>query len=262
MPVLHLEGFDGPMDLLLDLAERQRIDLGRLSIQALAEQFVATMERRAETVPIERRAGWLVVATRLLLLRSRLLLPKDPQAAASAGQGAAIELRRIDELAATRRAAAWLQARPPLGIGVFARPQPQPPKPEGGYVALMEACLVGLRGRAGPPGEATPACRPALPELWRVTDALGHIRALLLEHPQGGGLAGFLPAVPPEGPHRPLQARAALASTLVAALELAREGAAKVTQGKAFGSIRLQATAAESDSREQATGAAERAWSH
>ena len=254
MPVLHLEGFDGPMDLLLDLAERQRIDLGRLSIQALAEQFVAAMERLAEKVPIERRADWLVVATRLVLLRSRLLFSKDPQAAASAERDAATELRRLDEKAFIRAAAAMLAARPPLGIDVFARPQPEPPKPEGGYVALMEACLVALRGGTAPPGEATPACRPALPDLWRVADALARIRAMLAARPEGGGLARFLPAVPPEGPHRSLRARAALASTLVAALELAREGAATVTQGKTFGRIRLQATAAESDSREQGTG--------
>ena len=85
-----------------------------------------------------------------------------------------------------------------------------------------------------------------------MADALARLRAMLLEHPEGGGLACFLPAASPEGPYRSLQARVALASTLVAALELAREGAAKVTQGKAFGRIRLQATAAESDGRKPA----------
>ena len=77
IPVLHLEGFDGPMDLLLDLAERQRIDFGRMSILALAEQFVAALRRLASSVSLEKRADWVVVATRLVLLRSRLVFPKD-----------------------------------------------------------------------------------------------------------------------------------------------------------------------------------------
>lgn len=77
-PVLHLDGFDGPMDLLLDLAERQRIDLGRISMLQLAEQFIAEAERLAAYVPLERRADWMVEAARLVLLRSRLLSAADP----------------------------------------------------------------------------------------------------------------------------------------------------------------------------------------
>jgi segregation and condensation protein A len=103
------------MDLLLDLAERQRIDLGRMSILALAEQFVAAMGQLGDRVAIERRADWLVMATRLVLLRSRLLFPESPAAAAAAERDAASELRRIDDLAGLRAAAVWLGARPVLG---------------------------------------------------------------------------------------------------------------------------------------------------
>ena len=85
------------------------------------------------------------------------------------------KLRRLDELAFLRAAAVWLQARPQRGIDVFARPHPAPAR-EGGYVALMEACLVVLRGRAGRP-EVAPSYRPALPAVWRVPDALARIRA-------------------------------------------------------------------------------------
>jgi hypothetical protein len=106
-PVLHLEGFDGPLDVLLDLAERQRIDFGRMSILELAEQFVAAMARLADRVTLEQRADWLVLATRLVLLRSRLLFPDSPGSAAAAEQDAAAELRRLDDLAAMR----------PLGSG-------------------------------------------------------------------------------------------------------------------------------------------------
>jgi segregation and condensation protein A len=237
-PELHLDGFDGPIDLLLDLAEQQRIDLGRVSIVDLAEQFVAALARLSAQVSIERRADWVVMASRLVLLRSRLLFPASPQEAAKAERDAAAELRRLAELAFLRAAGAWLQARPQLGIEVFARPQPVQSR-EGGYVALMEACLAVLRGHAGP--EATPVYRPVIPPLWRVPDALARVRALLAAHPAGGTLERFLPPLAVEAPDHPIQSRAAVASTLVAGLELARDGTAHLEQGEAFGPINMAA---------------------
>ena len=153
IPVLHLDGFDGPMDLLLDLAERQRVDFGRMSVLALAEQFVAALERIAGRISIEQRADWLVLATRLVLLRSRLLFPGSPEAAAAAEQEATEALRRMETMVGVRAAAAWLQARPQLGLDVLARPAAAAPARDGGYVALIEACLVALRGRGGRPEE-------------------------------------------------------------------------------------------------------------
>ena len=125
-PVLHLDGFDGPIDLLLDLAERQRLDLGRISLIALVDQFVAASAQLAAHAPIERRADWLVMATRLVLLRSRLLLPATPEAAEEAEREAEREVARLDELRFIRAAASWLQARPRLGHDVFARRCPGP----------------------------------------------------------------------------------------------------------------------------------------
>jgi segregation and condensation protein A len=240
MPVLHLDGFDGPMDMLLDLAERQLIDLGRLSILALAEQFVTALERLVDRVTLEQRADWLVLATRLVLLRSRLLFPASPEAAADAERDAAAELRRIDERARMRAAAQWLQARPLLGVRVFARPVVPPPR-EGGYVALLEACLVVLRGREEPQETEAPVYRPRMPDLWLVPDALARIRAMLGENPAGGDLAAFLPTVPAGVSDRPLKARAAVASTLVAGLELARDGEAALAQEQMFGTIAIAA---------------------
>jgi segregation and condensation protein A len=229
MPVLHLDGFDGPMDLLLDLAERQRIDFGRMSIRDLAEQFVAAMERLVDRVSLERRADWLVLATRLVLLRSRLLFPASPEAAVAAEQDAAAELRRLEEMVFVRAAASWLTARPQLGTHVFARPAATAPSREGGYVALMDACLVVLRGRGGRPEEA-PTYQPVISDLWRVSDALAQIRSTLAEHPEGGDLSLFLPAISADAANRNLRARAAVASTLLAGLELAREGAVMIEQ--------------------------------
>ena len=241
VPALHLDGFDGPIDLLLDLAEHQRIDLGRVSIVDLAEQFVAALARLAAHVPIERRADWVVMASRLVLLRSRLLFPASPEEAAEAARDAAAELRRLREVAFLRAAGAWLQARPQLGIEVFARPHPAPPR-EGGYVALMEACLALLRGREGRP-ETAPVYRPVVPVVWRVPDALARVRALLAADPAGGTLERFLPPLAPDDPAHGLKARAAVASTLVAGLELTRDGTAHLEQRAAFGPINL--TAAE-----------------
>ena len=245
VPVLHLDGFDGPMDLLLDLAERQRIDLGRMSVQALAEQFVAAMEQLANRVPLEQRADWLVLASRLVLLHSRLLFPASPAEEASAERDAAAELRRLDALASIRAEASWLQRRPQLGIDVFARPPKDAPKREGGYVALMEACLVVLEGKAGRPGVAEPVYRPAIPDLWRVPDALARIRAALAAHPEGGALTSFLPPVAPDDEQRPLKMRAAVASTFVAGLELTRVGVVQAAQDEAFGAVQLRAAVGE-----------------
>ena len=196
IPVLHLDGFDGPMDLLLDLAERRRIDLGRLSFLALADQFVAALEQMVGRVSLELQADWLVMATRLVLLRSRLLFPASPEEEAGAERDARAELGRLTSLAFIRAAAAWLQRRPQLGVDVFAHPPRDAPTREGGYVALMEACLVVLEGRAGRPDEAELVYRPAVPDLWRVPDALARIRAALAEHPEATWQAFCRPSRP------------------------------------------------------------------
>ena len=242
-PTLHLAGFDGPMDVLLDLAERQRIDLGQMSVLALAEQFVAAMERLAAHVPLERRAGWLVMAARLVQLRARLLFPESPEAAAEAARDAEAALRQIESLTEVRAAVAWLQGRPQLGIEVFARPRPERPR-ENGYVALMEACLVILEGREAQPWEA-PVYQPVIPVLWRATDAMARIRSLLLVHPEGGALDVFLPEVAPGDADREMKARGAVSSTLFAGLELAKEGDLDLRQGQAFGAVFIRPVDAE-----------------
>lgn len=218
-PTLHLDGFDGPMDLLLDLAERQRIDFGRLSILDLAEQFVAALESFSSRVPLERRADWLVLATRLVLLRSRLLFPENPAAA----RAAAAEIGRLEELVFLRAAGGWLGDRPQLGIDTFAPPHTEAPR-EGGYVALMEACLTVLRWSPHTAAEA-PVYAPTISDLWRVSDAMLRITELLAVHPEGWELAAFLPPIAPNDQNRRVRVRTAVASTLLASLELAREGA-------------------------------------
>lgn len=242
IPVLHLDGFDGPMDLLLDLAERQRIDLGKMSILALAEQFVAVMQDMVGRVAIERRADWLVLATRLVVLRTRLLFPATPEEAADAAREAEQELRRLDERARMRAAGQWLARRPTLGIDVFTRPHPKATH-ESGYVALMEACLVVLRGRPGTEDFTPPdSYRVEIPDLWRIPEAIDRVRTLLAEHPAGGPLSGFLPAIGKQEVHRNLKLRAAVASTFAASLELSRQQFLEADQGEHFEEVILHAT--------------------
>jgi len=238
IPKLHLDGFDGPMDLLLDLAERQRIDLGQMSILALAEQFAAALEALGGRVPIERRADWVVLATRLVLLRTRLLFPASPEAAADAEREAQVEIQRIEEMQVMRAAVAWLQARPQLGQDLFNRPPPEETR-DVGYVALMEACLVLLRGKPATEAFAPPPVyRQVISDLWRIGDAMDRIRRMLPDFPEGAEMGAFLPEVPADGSNRILKARAAVASTFAAGLELAKQELLSLEQVEMFGEVK------------------------
>jgi segregation and condensation protein A len=237
-PVLHLDGFDGPIDLLLDLAERQQLDLGRISMVDLVDQFVAASARVAAHVSIERRADWLVMAAHLVLLCARLLFPATPAAAADAELEAEHEIVRLDELRFVRAAAAWLQARPQLGHDVFARPPRGPDPRAASYMALMEACLTVLRGR-DELAEAEAVYRPAIPYLFRIPEALIRMRALIAEMSEPRPLGDFLPVVPHERRGKTVVVRSAVALTFVAALELCRGAVVGLDQEEVFGTINV-----------------------
>ena len=119
--VLHLEGFDGPLDLLLDLARAQKVDLARISVLALVEQFLVVVE----SVRLELAAEWLVMAAWLTWLKSRLLVPAGSADAEEGEEAAGVLTERLRALEAIRTAAAWLNARPVLGQDVFARGAPE-----------------------------------------------------------------------------------------------------------------------------------------
>jgi len=164
-----------------------------------------------------------VIATRLALLRSRLLFPKSPDVEVEAAREAGREVERLETLAFVRAAAAWLAARPQLGQGVFARPQGCSPRVVS-YMALMEACLGVLQGREGQPGAEGPVYRPASLGLFRVDEAMTRIRMLVEAQPKEVDFARCLPAVSSDDPLCVLKARSAVASSLVAVLELTRGG--------------------------------------
>ena len=122
---VDLDGFEGPLDLLLELARRQKVDLSRISILALAEQYIEFIEA-ARRVRLELAADYLVMAAWLAYLKSRLLLPAPPKSEEpDAAELAASLARRLRRLQAIRAAAARLSERPQLDRDLFLRGDPE-----------------------------------------------------------------------------------------------------------------------------------------
>jgi segregation and condensation protein A len=228
------------MDLLLDLARRQKLDLGPISILSLVEQFLAVIEG-AERVRLELAADWLVMAAWLTWLKSRLLLPpaEDDGEAELAAETLA---SRLQELEAIRAAAAWLADRPQLGRDVFARGAPE--RLVAADRSRLAADLPGLlRGYLGAVRRLARqrTYRPGRTVLWSVQDAMDRLAAMLGQQVGWIALDRFLPPLLMERPLTdPLARRAALASTLLAGLEMARGGAAELRQDQPFSSILLR----------------------
>ncbi len=234
--VLRLDGFEGPLDLLLELARAQKVDLARISILALVEQYLLVIEGACR-LRLELAADWLVMAAWLTWLKSRLLVP-DTEEAEEEGEMAAEALAdRLRALQDVRAAAAWFAGRPQLGLDVFARGAPEEhteidrSRLRLDLPSLMRAYITAARRAA-----ATRAYRPRPLSVWTVQDALARLAALLGSVP---GMADWaaLERFLPEGLGGPTELRAALASTLMAGLELARDGAALLRQEHPFGPI-------------------------
>jgi segregation and condensation protein A len=249
-PVLAINGFEGPLDWLLEMAQARKIDLARLSIAALIDAFATALEaalaRRTDRRAAElgRWGGWLVMAATLAFLRSRLLLPGDsPEAKAAEDEAEALR-RRLISRAQVRAAADWLERRPQLGRDVFGHGMGQR-SDNGGRVGditeLLRACLSALRV----PERADADC-PRRAPLWQASDAIAHIRQLIDTLPEGSPLTAFLPAVDDAEPGRTLRRRVAISSTLIAGLELVRTGTVALDQDAPWTSIRVNHGAAAS----------------
>lgn len=235
--IVRLEGFEGPMDLLLELARGQKVDLTRISILSLVEQYLAIIEG-ARQVRLELAADWLVMAAWLAWLKSRLLLPAGSDEADEGEDAAEVLTGRLQELQAVRFLSGWLGERKQLGHDVFARGMPE------SLVATdrsrLAADLPGLlraymaaRRRAAARTSYQPRPRP----IWTVQEALALLGRMLGRVRHWTALEQFLPPALPDA----VQLRAALASTLLAGLELAREGRAELRQDAQFGPILMRA---------------------
>ena len=249
---LRLEGFEGPLDLLLELARTQKVDLAKISILALVEQYLAVIEG-ARRIRLELAADWLVMAAWLAWLKSKLLLPAGIEAE-EAETAADVLAARLRDLQAMRAAAAWLGARPRLGVDVFARGAPEDhTEIDRSRLVLDLTSLVRVYVQAARRAAGTKRVyRPRPVSLWSVQDALGRLARLLGSVPDWTNLDAFLP----EELGDPLQRRAAMASTLMAGLEMARGGALRLRQETAFGPILLRrGDPAEQDGAAMETGA-------
>lgn len=237
-PVMHLrlEGFEGPLDLLLDLARAQKVDLEKISIIALVDQFLAVLDQ-ARKVRLELAADWLVMAAWLAWLKSRLLVPQDPAEELDAEALAVALTDRLAELDRMRLVAAFLGGRQQLGREIFARGAAENLRVEdrSGLTADLPALLqayAAARRRALARRPYTPKHR----KLWTVQEALARLGGMVGALPDWATLTRFLP----EGLTDPLEQRAALASTLIAALETARGGSIELRQERAFGPILIR----------------------
>jgi segregation and condensation protein A len=253
-PILTLDGYTGPLDRLLTLARAQQIDLSDLPLTALLDQLAAALRQAPAVTSLAQKADWVVMAAWLVQLRARLLLPAD----AAAQQEAASEAGRLrEQLMALREIKAlafWLESRPQLGHDVFARGQPEvfgvsvDPAHGVDVVAFLWASLA-LFDVDGPPDTATVYRLPQL-ELHTVAEAHDRILQRLAKMPGGGPLVRFLPD-PDEGAQsdtrRALRRRSAWSSTLIASLELARQGEVVLGQEASFGDIEVASAGGAAD---------------
>jgi segregation and condensation protein A len=238
--IVDVDGYEGPLHILLALARTQKVDLLKLSVTRLAEQYLAFVHE-ARRRRFSLAADYLVMAAWLAYLKSRLLLPKPEQAKpeeAPAEEVAARLAFRLAKLEAMREAAEALKGRPQLGQEVFGRGDPEQVKVipsgriEGDLYQLMSA-YIGQRQK-----ESQRSYKPALPTAYPLEDARDRLRQLLPDLERWTPLAGVAPlGSPTAGPTR----ASYLASTLSAGLELVKEGALEARQLEAFADIYLRA---------------------
>lgn len=231
---IALDGWEGPLDLLLALARAQKVDLRELSILALVEQYLAWLET-ARARRLEVAADWLVMASWLAYLKSALLLPRDPEAQPDPEELALLLQLRLQRLDAMREAGARLMARDRIGRDVFPRGAPeglQTIRRPAWRAALYDliAAYGAVRARTAPVVHMVRR-RPVM----TLEQAVERLVAML-----GPGWTELAALVPPG--RDPEYSRSALASSFVAALELARQGRVVIEQGSAFSPLRLRGT--------------------
>ena len=232
--VLDLEGFEGPIDVLLTLARDQKLDVTQISMVALADQYLAFVAE-ARRRDLELAADYLVMAAWLAYMKSRLLLPDlsdgDEPTGDEMAAALAFQLKRLE---AMQEAGKKLTERAKLGIEFFARGAPEVFRRTFNTtyeVTLFELLKAyGDQQRRG--GDSGPLHIEPF-EIYTVEDALHRLRRLLGPIPDWQNLMSFLPP----GLQGALLYRSAVASTFAASLEMAREGHVNIQQADAFAPI-------------------------
>lgn len=235
--VVDVEGFEGPLDLLLTLSRTQKVDLRRISILHLAEHYLAFVDE-AKALRIELAADYLVMAAWLTFLKSRLLLPPDPTEEGPSGEDLAAHLAfQLERLQAMREMSAKLMARDRLGRDRFVRGVPETVERvrKVTYTAtLMD--LMQAYARIRTKDEFRPYAFERH-DVYTMEMALERLRGLIGYAGTWTDLLSYLPDAWAEQPHR---RRAATAATFAASLELAKAGKLQLRQDSTFAPIEIR----------------------
>ncbi len=235
--IVDVDGFEGPLDLLLTLSRTQKVDLRRISVLQLAEQYLGFVEQ-AKALRIELAADYLVMAAWLAYLKSRLLLPPDPADAGPSGEDLAAHLAfQLERLAAMRDVAARLMGRDQMGRDFFARGVLEDVTRTRRIV--WSATLLDLMqgyARIRTRDEFRPYAMDR-DHIFTMEQALDRMRGLIGFAGEWADLSTFLP----EGwSADPARRRSATAATFAATLELARSGQIEIRQAETFAPIGIR----------------------
>jgi segregation and condensation protein A len=234
--MVDVEGFEGPLDLLLTLARQQKVDLAKISILALADQYLAFIEE-ARKMRLELAADYLVMAAWLAYLKSRLLLPEQhPAEGLSAEEMANALALRLRRLEAIRKFAEQLMSRPQLGRDVFHRGQPEPiaeiRHPQ--WSATLYDLLSAYASRRQI--QSRSVVRVPKRTVWSLAEAREALERLIGQSMDWSPLDQYLVAYLTD----PAIAATVLASSFAAALEMIREGRLEAHQQGAFSPLYLR----------------------
>ena len=235
--VVDVDGFEGPLDVLLTLSRTQKVDLRTISILELARQYLAFVDK-AKQMRIELAADYLVMAAWLAFLKSRLLLPPDPEEEGPSGEELAAHLAfQLERLQAMRDCAAKLMARDRLGRDFFARGLTErvETKKTITYTATLLDLMQGY-ARIRTKDEFRPFVMDR-EAVFTMEQALERMRGMI-------GFAGtwtdILSYLPDGWENDPQKRRSATAATFAASLELAKEGKVEIRQSETFAPIELR----------------------
>ncbi|MDP4032298.1 MAG: ScpA family protein [Pseudorhodobacter sp.] len=235
--IVDVEGFEGPLDLLLMLSRTQKVDLRRISVLQLAEQYLGFVER-AKVLRLELAADYLVMAAWLAYLKSRLLLPPDPSEAGPSAEDLADHLAfQLARLQAMREAAARLMARDQLGRDFFARGLPEDVTRH--RRISYSASLFDLM-RAYARIRTRDEFRPFVmdrDDVYTMEQALERMRGLIA---YAGGWTDLGSYLPDGWQLQPQRRRSAMAAHFAAVLEMAKSGQLQIRQGETFAPIQIR----------------------
>lgn len=250
--LLNIDGYEGPIDVLLDLARNQKVDLMEVSILQLVRQYLGFIER-AKAMNLELAAEYLVMAAWLAYLKSRLLLPQEESPDEPSAEAMAEALQfQLCRREAMQKAAEELKNRPQLGQQIFARGMPESVRIT--IHTKWDVSLYEMLKAYGDIHRRKDASHYDLPEfqLMSVEDALSRLARMLGQLPRKGLQSAWatLESFMPDGIKDQLFGRSALASTLSASLELAKQGIVEIKQDGLFRPIYMRATGHEQSAEE------------